>query len=627
MQSQTSTWFPSHNPGLWPFAVALVEVLAKRCKGFANSTFHELGQHLEPRSRQNLKRAAEVSHIRNAERDLHCLFQGEQMCLPIRATTAEIGSQTVHYLSLKTWFPFLLEQHPHFVLGGYSTKEFNARLLLSTFWTNFEKNFPDHEVFQIHKEGPGDDRFHRCIPFLLHLDEGVGLRKSAVLVHSMQPVLGRETARKFAENFEEKDIHARMTQSQFHNSTGTTLCSRFLFTALPKKMYTGTNVDTYRAVLDILGKESKELMVNGIEVNGEVWFPVCLGVKGDQPALIKSGNFKRSYMNMGRNRGCCWECLAGFDGYNFEDTTPNASWIPTIGLSNPWPQNAPSPLLQVPSYSANPVLFWRRDPFHAFKQTIGGHFAASLIVLFACDVGLWKADGLSSAVDEMLARAFYDFAFWVKHEWRGFVVNHIKAFTRQILHFKDQLAFPFARFKGSDQMILLRWLRHLVLHGPVFETDVCRGDVCLINNPPPGWRSEFFWYAYTGCDGAIQFFHSLHREGVWLQEAVARGMAENCQTFCCSYRRLAMLCHLQGLARFHLEPSLHTFYHFKMDLSPNQSSPGSVKLSPATSTTEADEDFVGRICRLCRAVHAQTCTKRCIERYLIRCHFEFEKYK
>lgn len=443
----------------------------------------------------------------------------------------------------------------------------------------------------------------------------------------MQPVLGRETARKFAENFEEKDIHERMTQSQFHNSTGTTLCSRFLFTALPKKMYTGTNVDTYRAVLDILGKESKELMVNGIEVNGEVWFPVCLGVKGDQPALIKSGNFKRSYMNMGRNRGCCWECLAGFDGYNFEDTTPNASWIPTIGLSNPWPQNAPSPLLQIPSYSANPVLFWRRDPFHAFKQTIGGHFAASLIVLFACDVGLWKADGLSSAVDEMLARAFYDFAFWVKHEWRGFVVNHIKAFTRQILHFKDQLAFPFARFKGSDQMILLRWLRHLVLHGPVFETDVCRGDVCLINNPPPGWRSEFFWYAYTGCDGAIQFFHSLHREGVWLQEAVARGMAENCQTFCCSYRRLAMLCHLQGLARFHLEPSLHTFYHFKMDLSPNQSSPGSVKLSPATSTTEADEDFVGRICRLCRAVHAQTCTKRCIERYLIRCHFEFEKYK
>lgn len=152
MQSQTSAWFPSHNPGLWPFAVALVEVLAKRCKGFANSTFHELGQHLEPRSRQNLKRAAEVSHIRNAERDLHCLFQGEQMCLPIRATTAEIGSQTVHYLSLKTWFPFLLEQHPHFVLGGYSTKEFNARLLLSTFWTNFEKTFQTMKCFRFIKK-------------------------------------------------------------------------------------------------------------------------------------------------------------------------------------------------------------------------------------------------------------------------------------------------------------------------------------------------------------------------------------------------------------------------------------------------------------------------------------------
>ena len=562
-------------------------------------------------------RAAKTDNLNNAERDLHRLFRDEGLCLPISATIAQVETQTLHYLSLQTWFPYLMSRQPALLLGGFQRKGSNAELLLSTFWKNFQSYAPDHAVFDLHG---GGDRLSTCVPFFLHLDEGTGLRKSAVLVVSMQPVFGRETSLRFSSLHKVRDMHDRMTQAQSHNNMGNTYLSRFLLTAMPKKMYMGSNVGTYWGMLDLIAKECKALMTDGISIHGVKYYPICIGVKGDQPALIKCGNFKRSFMNMAKNKGCCWECLAGFDEFPFEDTTPTPAWLSTIGLVDPWPAASPSPLLQVPGYSDNLTLFWRRDPFHAFKQTIGGHFAASLIILFAVDFGLWKVPGLSSSVDEVLARAFYDFSFWVQFEWRGSVRNHIKAFTRQILHFPDHSKFPFARFKGSDQMILLRWLRHLILNGVVFESDITRASANLINSPPADGQKEFFWNALHGCEGGIQFFHSLHREGLWLKE-VSNVMASNCRLFCTSYRRLAMLCHLKGLARFHMEPSLHTFCHFAVDLS--VSSP--IKLSPASSTTEADEDFVGKVARLCRHVSAMQTTKRCIERYLIRLYFEFEK--
>ena len=568
-----------------------------------------------------MKKAADIKNLQNAERDLNTLFQQEGLSLPIKPTFVTFGLQDVPYLSLATWYSYLLGSHPHLVLGGFSTNDWNAPLLLDSFWKNFQCTAPDHAVFDLHG---GGNRLSRCLPFMLHLDEGVGLRKSAVLVLSMQPLFGRETAERYVAYRHEKDIHLRMTMAMFHNCMGSTFLSRFLFTVMSKKMYSGKNTGTYWGMLDILAEECKELMTNGVTINNDTWYPVCLGIKGDQPALIKCGNFKRSFMNLGRNKGCCWECLAGYDNIPFEDIHDGAAWEGTIGLVDPWPATSPSPLLKIPSYSSNPTLFWKRDPFHAFKQTIGGHFAASLIIFCTVDCGLWKADGLSSSVDEMLGRAFYDFRFWVWHEWRGSVVNHIKSFTRQILHFKDHGSFPSARFKGSDQMIIIRWLRHLILHGPVLESHVTRGDLNLVNSPPQAWQSDFFLAALRGCDGGIRFFHNLHRQGVWLGE-VAKDMHDDCSTFCTSYYRLAVLSHQHGLARFHLEPSLHTFCHFKVELSPTTSSEKTLKMSPACSTTEADEDFVGKICKLSRHVHACTVSKRCIERYLVHCYFAFGK--
>ena len=520
------------------------------------------------------------------------------------------------FLSLFTWFPFLLENHPRVLLGGFDRGDWYTTLLLRCFWKNFHKCYPEHEFYNIHSE----DRWGRSLPFYLHIDEGTGLKKGAVLVLSWQSILGKETSTLFRNYREIEDLEERMTKAQMHNAKGSTYLTRFLFTALPKKSYSGKGNPTYFGILDVLSKECRDLMLHGVSVCGETWYPCCLGMKGDQPALVKCGKFKRSFYNMGFNKGCCWECMAGMEGYPWEEVAPEPQWAGTIGLCEPWNQDEPSPFLQIPSYNNNPHEFWRRDPFHAFKQSIGGHFAASVIVVLAIDFGLWWADGLSSAVDEMLERAFTDFRYWVRHEWRGKVTNYLVGFTKANLHFQDLQKFPYGRFKGSDQMLLLRWLAHVINFGTFMEGDATRRGLSLLMNPPKVEQVPFFQQALKGCEGGINFFHTLHREGLWHSRDTSKHMASECFKFCVAYKSLAVWCHQKRMARFHLEPSLHTMMHFFVDLD----KAGEINLSPAASTTEMDEDFIGKICRTCRTIHASATTRRCIDRYLIRCHVEFQ---
>ncbi len=589
----------------------------------------EVGNHLKSFSKAGLKRIGNAAP-KNAERDLHRLFRKQGFCLPIKPTVLEVTGQKVDYITVKTWTSFLIQNYPQFLVGGFQRNDPSFSLLLKTFWKNYQSNFPDHAVFELHES---QGRLGQCIPYQLHLDEGVGLRKSAVLVIAMQTMFGRETSEYFAKSHShatshsQVDLEKRMTEATYHNAQGTTFFTRFLITALAKKQYTKKNSHVYWKVLDVLAEEIKQLMEEGVSVCGKTYFPICLGVKGDQPALIKSGAFKRSFMNLGKGKGSCWECLAGLTDFPFEDCSDNAAWISTIGLSPPWLVGAESPLLKIPCREEVPHALWKRDPFHAFKQTLGGHFGASTLVLFAVDFGLWKIEGQSNDVDTLLERAFTDFRFFVRHEWRKGVVNHTKAFTKQTLHFADLKKFPYARWKGSDQMLIIRWLLEVVRNGVFLGEATCRDGLSLASFPPFEWQAPYFKAVLSGCDSAISFFHQLHREGIWLKKEVAQSMSCCCKVVCRSYMLLANLCHLKGLARFHLEPCLHCFRHFGEDLDEGVKRGCSYILSPSASTCEMDEDFVGKICRLSRSVHASACNKRTIERYLLRCHQEFTNGK
>ena len=599
------------------------KVHATKCTAFASSSINELRGSLSGKVKRGLVRAGQ-SKYGNAERDLHRLFRKEGLCLPIGTSTLDVGDQQIKILSLKTWHTYLLNYQSKLMLGGFDIKDPTAQILLRVFWDNFKTNFGDHAVFDLHQE---QGHLGKCVPYYMHIDEGVGLRRSAVMVVAMQCVFGRETAKLFGgTHSQDGSMEHRMTTSQYHNAKGSTYLTRFLFTALAKKSYTKKNSDVYWALLDFLAKEIKRLMEQGVKVGSDTFYPICLGLKGDQPALIKSGAFKRSFMNLGQNKGCCWECLAGYDGLPFEECGENPSWGGTVGLVAPWMENNKSPLADIPCQSSSEHGFWKRDPFHAFKQTLGGHFGASTLVLFAIDFGLWKIDGQSNDVENLLERAFQDFKFWVRHEWRGSVVNYTKSFTRQTLHFADYKKFPYARWKGSDQMLIIRWLRQVVLQGIVFHDSIARDGNSPLHFPLVEWQRPFYQAILEGCNGAINFFHEMHRKGIWLERSLAQNMSYNCKLFCKSYSSLAFLCHGRSLARFHLEPSLHVFRHFAFDLDTVLSTPTvQFVMSPSLVTCEMDEDFVGKICKTARSVHALNTNERTIDRYLLRCHDEFSK--
>lgn len=165
----------------------------------------------------------------------------------------------------------------------------------------------------------------------------------------------------------------------------------------------------------------------------------------------------------------------------------------------------------------------------------------------------------------------------------------------------------------------------LVLNGPVDPVVKMRPGVPLTDSPNT-LQAKVCKEILKACYGAIDFFHPLHTEGIWIQLSFAQELASNCQAFCDAYVSLAKICFDQAWTRYRLEPCLHQFVHFAVELRQSIALPnsgGMFHLSPSPLLCEADEDFVGKMSRLSRHVHMQSMSQRTIDRYLVKLWFEF----
>ena len=568
-----------------------------------------------------LKSAANTKNMGNAERDLLKLFKSLDMSVDVPIDLHQFGFRFVAHVKLRSWLKFLLTYKSELLLGGFHRRQAEAELALGAFWSNFRAVFGQHEVFRTHA-----DRLPQCVPYYLFFDEGVGLRKSAVLVISMQCVLGTGTAEKFLEAVSlaqssnedcRVDTKLLMTQSQQHNSKGSTYNTRFLYSVLPKKFYRKNEL--LPKLLAQIAKDAIDVMQAGIQVRSETLYGICLGVKADAPMHSKLRNLTRSFAHMGQGHGVCYECCAGQPAFPFEDCRAAPKWEASIYTARPF-RNL-SPLLSIPGIPGVPEWLLKRDPFHTFKQNIGCHLIASSIVLIG-ELGYWP--GLSSNVDALLARAHEDFSHWCQYTWAGKSVAFLKAFTKEQLHFPKKDAYPSARFKGSDTMLLARWLLFAVRNGFFADDPFERGQSPL-KAPLEAWHRPIFLEIEKGCKAGVQYFHLMHRSGVWLSRDVAREMGHCALLFVQAFSHLAKLCHERSMPRYHIVPSLHAMCHFYMDMKKALAiRPMShFLLSPAVTNCEQDEDFVGKIARLTRKVHARTTTERTLQRYLVKLHCEW----
>ena len=554
----------------------------------------------------------------HAERDLLRLFRSLGMSFAIRISHYMFGQTWIPHLKVRAWWTHLLKSRSENIFGGFRRTQPEATLAMSCFWKNLKGCVPDHAVFTSHAD--------RLLPFYLFMDEGVGLRKSGVLVISMQAVLGSSTASTFYAKRKETETGRRgreldaaslndlMTDSQSHNAAGNTYNSRFLYTVLPKKVY--KNNDLLDRLLNKIADECICVLSQGIQVGSEEYYPVCLGLKGDAPMLMRIGNFTRGFSHMGKGKGCCWECQAGEAGLHFEDVRLRPCWERTVYTSRPYTQACP--LLRIPARPI-PEKFFRRDPFHTFKQSIGCSFLSSSIVVL-CELGYFP--GESEAVQPLLTRAYEDFAFWTKKEWGGRTMQSLKNFTKDLFHWPRKDAFPAGRFKGGDCMLMLRWLQHLILHGCVCRDSdpPARPNRNLVQSPLEGWHARFLDKMLQACQAALQYFHIMHRRGIWLRRETTHELGMCAVHFTQAFSSLAKFCHARGMPRYHLVPSLHAMHHFWIDAKQalTISPPVKVTMSPGVQNCEADEDFVGKIARLTRKVHARSTSQRTLERYLVK---------
>lgn len=79
--------------------------------------------------------------------------------------------------------------------------------------------------------------------------------------------------------------------------------------------------------------------------------------------------------------------------------------------------------------------------------------------------------------------------------------------------------------------------------------------------------------------------------------------------------KLAFWSSQHGLCLFVIKPKLHYMAHVALDLR-DAAKKGVGALNPALHACPADEDFVGKLSRICRVVHPLVAPLRCIQRYL-----------
>ena len=325
-------------------------------------------------------------------------------------------------------------------------------------------------------------------------------------------------------------------------------------------------------------------------------------------------------LSTAKGHGICMECLAGEFNAPFEEVSWQPAWLATSGLMLPWKESSPSPLCKIPGRFLAPHQIFRKDCFHIWKQTIGGHWVASGIVLLL-DLGYWNTALGPQDADSLLQVAYRDYDYFMKNEWTGHQVSHCKMFTKALLHWPKQKMFPYTRIKGSDIMLCTRWFVRLLSSGLWDPSAGVRRQVSLIERPLHPSHVPLLRELLRGSYGALEFFRMCHTEGVWHDRGQAQVVARACYSFCEAYSQIAQMCHVRGLRRFHLEPSLHYYLHFAVDSAERLRQGHQHVMSPMTEGCEADEDFVGRLARLSRCVHARSVNQRTIERYLIKVRF------
>lgn len=252
----------------------------------------------------------------HAEERLHNLIRRWGLTIPVYPYTMCSKTMIAEKILLQqpmvlisTWFNYLLTAHPQLLLGGYPRKHEHTDMMLTSFWDAYRHEHPDHEVFVAHA-----GHLDKCIPYTIFHDEGRGLKKSPVQIVAMEAVFGKCSYDDLKKELKAgKPLSGDLClKTLAHTGKGPTLFSRFLLYALPHHLYRGKKRKSFwNRCFDCIPPDCRKIFNNGCLCEGDMYYGICVGLKGDAPAQAKAGSLNRTFSHLGYLKGICSQCLAG----------------------------------------------------------------------------------------------------------------------------------------------------------------------------------------------------------------------------------------------------------------------------------------------------------------------------
>ena len=112
------------------------------------------------------------------------------------------------------------------------------------------------------------------------------------------------------------------------------------------------------------------------------------------------------------------------------------------------------------------------------------------------------------------------------------------------------------------------------------------------------------------------FMHTLYHAGLWLLDSERDALIRHGSESIAYFKRLAGEAYAWDLTRWKIQPQMHFFaevlHSLKVERLENLPS-----ISPLSTSTQVDEDFVGRVATASRVVHGRTIHVRTIQRHLL----------
>ena len=111
---------------------------------------------------------------------------------------------------------------------------------------------------------------------------------------------------------------------------------------------------------------------------------------------------------------------------------------------------------------------------------------------------------------------------------------------------------------------------------------------------------------------------TLYSGGSWLEGATQESFVNAGQHFLQASARLALLSFQLKEERFPITPKHHSLFHI-VQISRYERDISGRAMNPVTESCAQDEDFVGRLARICRSVSPRATGLRTLQRYLFQC--------